>query len=378
MVSDAGLYVALASATTAHEIGGNLMSEQRLVGCFRSLVLLLAAGLISTTAAAQPKQITADFGSWLPSTHPQAVNSFEPWVKLVEEKTQGRVKITLHHGGALGTSKAVLNDVKGGAYQIGLLIPTYYYDTPLFEILIGELPFAISSPELGRRVMTEFLGKYDSGSLKKLKLKSMGILASDPYALFSTSPVRTVGDLKGLKVRTSKVWVPIVKAWGGVPTPMQPEEAYTALDRGTLDVMSYGTSGALSWKYFEVAPYVTRLVSPVTMLAMVMNQGFYDKLPSDLQKLFDEELNPALINMMVATYVKGEDEALKKMAQYFKDKGKGEVIDPTPSQMAGFIKPAKAEWASWVAEADKRGLPGEAMMADFKKILGKNGVELPF
>ncbi len=352
------------------------MTERKLPGCLNRLTSFLVAGFISSGAAAQT--ITADFGSWLPSTHPQAVNSFEPWVKLVDEKTKGRVKITLHHGGALGSSKAVLNDVKGGAYQIGLLIPTYYYDTPLFEMLIGELPFAISSPELGERVMSEFIGKYDSGGLKKLKLKSMGILASDPYALFSRSPVRTVDDLKGQKVRTSKVWMPIVKAWGAVPTPIQPEEAYTALDRGTLDVMSYGTSGAMSWKYFEVAPYVTRLVSPVTMLAMVMNQGFYDKLPPDLQKLFDEELNPALIKMMVATYVKGEDEALEKMAQYFKAKGKGEVINLTPSQMAGFVKPAKAEWESWVAEANKRGLPGEAMMVDFKKILARNGVDLPF
>ncbi len=173
---------------------------------------------------------------------------------MVDVKTHGRVKITLHHGGALGSSKAVLNDVKGGVYQIGLLIPTYYFDTPLFELLIGELPFAISSPELAKRVMNEFVAKYGAGGLAKLKLKNMGILASDPYALFSRTPIWTTNDVKGLKVRTSKVWMPIVKAWGGIPTPIQPEEAYTALDRGTLDVMSYGTSGALSWKYYEVAP----------------------------------------------------------------------------------------------------------------------------
>ncbi len=111
---------------------------------------------------------------------------------------------------------------------------------------------------------------------------------------------------------------------------------------------------------------------------MVMNQSFFDKLPKDLQKLFDEELNPLLIKMLVDTYAKGEKQALEKMAEYFKAKGKGEIIDPTPVQMAGFVKPAQAEWEAWVKEADKRGLPGEAMMADFKKILRSNGVEIPF
>jgi len=97
------------------------MTERKLPGCLNRLTSFLVAGLISSGAAAQT--ITADFGSWLPSTHPQAVNAFEPWVKLVDDKTKGRVKITLHHGGALGSSKAVLNDVKGGASRSACSFP---------------------------------------------------------------------------------------------------------------------------------------------------------------------------------------------------------------------------------------------------------------
>ena len=336
----------------------------------------LVVGTAPTSHASE--QYQADFGSWLPSTHALSVNAFEPWVKLVEQKSNGRVKITLHHGGVLGSSKAVLNDVKGGVYQIGLVVPGYYYDTSMFTLLIGGLPFAIPGPVSGKRVMNEFLRTYEKDIFLKFSLKNMGFLLTDANLLFSTTPIRRVEDLKGLKMRASKDWVPIVKAWEAVPTPMQPEELYAAMERGTMNVVTYSATGSMSWKLFEPAPYVTKLEAPISVIGMVMNRNFYDKLPADLRKQFDEELNPALIDMMVKAYDKGAEEAVEKLVQIFKAKGRGEVITLSAEEKAKFVKPAAAEWDAWVKEANKRGLPGDAMMVDFKAILKKNDIVIPF
>lgn len=336
----------------------------------------LVVGAVSTSHASE--QYQADFGSWLPSTHALNVNAFEPWVKLVEQKSKGRVKITLHHGAVLGSSKTVLNDVKGGVYQIGLIVPGYYYDTPMFTLLIGGLPFAVPGPVSGKRVMNEFLRKYEGDIFQKFNLKNMGVLLTDANLLFSTAPIRRVKDLEGLKMRASKDWVPIVKAWGAVPTPMQPEELYMALERGTMNVVTYSATGSMSWKFFEPAPYVTKLEAPISVIGMVMNRTFYDKLPVDLKKLFDEELNSALIDMMVKTYDKGTEDTLEKIAKIFKTKGKGEIITLSAEEKSKFVKPAAAEWDAWVKEANKRGLPGDVMMTDFKAILRTNGIAIPF
>ncbi len=347
------------------------------ISTFAALATALILGTAPGSWAAEPIQL--EFGNWLPSTHPQSVGSLEPWKKLVEEKTQGRVKVNLYHGGVLGTSRAVLNDVKGGVYHVGLLVAAYYYDTPLFKLLIGELPFALPGPVVGTRVMNEFIEKHGQDAFDKLNVKNVGVFVSDAYVMFGAKPIRRMEDLKGVKLRAAgKAWVQIAKDWGAVPTPMQPEEAYTALERGTLDVMQYSPTGSLGWRYFEPAPYVTKLEAPIIVGGLIMNKAFYDKLPADLKKSFDEELNPALIKMMVNVYEKGASEALEKMSQSFKAKGKGEVIALSPAEKAKFVKPTEPEWTAWVKEANKRGYPGELMMADFKAILKKHGLAPPF
>ena len=347
------------------------------ISTFAALVTALILGAVPGVRAAEPIQL--DLGNWTPSTHHLAVNAFEPWKKIVEQKTQGRVKVNVHHGGVLGTSKATLNDVKGGVYHVGLMVSGYYYDTPLFKLTIGELPFAINSSAVGAKVMTEFVDKHAKDVFDKLSIKNMGVFATDGYVMMSTKPIRRMEDLKGMKLRAAgKAWVQIGKDWGAVPTPMTTEEAYTALERGTLDVMQISPTSGMGYKYHEVAPYVTQLGAPTVVGGMIMNKTFYDKLPADLKKLFDEELNPALVNLITGSYDRGADGSYEKMKEIFKAKGKGEVIALSPEEKAKFVKPTEPEWAAWVKEANKRGYPGDAMMADFKAIMKKNGLVLPF
>lgn len=338
-----------------------------------STALFAAASI--PAGAAEPIQL--EFGNWLPSTHPQSVNSFEPWKKLVEEKTKGRIKVNLYHGGTLGTSRAVLNDVKGGVYHLGLMVSAYYFDTPIFKVTIGELPFALPGPIVGSKILAEWTQKHANDIWDKIGVKSLGVFCTDAYNLFSTKPIRRFEDMKGVKLRAAgKAWVQVAKDWGAVPTPMQPEEAYTALERGTLTAMHYSPAGALGWKYFEPAPYLIRIDSPVVVGGLLLNKAFYDKLPPDLKKMFDEELGPALSNMMIQIYDKVGRDAIDHIANAVK--GKGEIITLSAEERAKFIKVTQPEWDNWVKEANKRGFQGDVMMADFKAIMRKHGVTPPF
>ncbi|NYT61676.1 TRAP transporter substrate-binding protein DctP [Alcaligenaceae bacterium] len=334
-------------------------------------------GAASTAHAQKPIQL--ELGNWLASTAAISVGAMEPWKKLVEEKTNGRVKVNLYHGGVLGSSRAVLDDVRGGVYHVGMAIPAYYYDTAYFKLLVGELPFAFDGAAIGSKVMTEFVQKNGKDVFDKLGVKDVGVAVSDPYVILSTKPIRKLEDLKGERMRVAgKAWVPIVTDWGAVATPMQPENAYTALERGTLGVMQYSPAGAAGWKFFEVAPYVTTVNSPTVVVSLIMNKPFYEKLPDDLKKMFDEELNPAFQQLVAQTYERGAPEALKKMAEYFKERGKGEVINLSPEERSKFVASTQPAWDAWVAEADKRKMGGDAAMADFKEILKKNGIPAPF
>src|SRR5690625_7735416 len=87
---------------------------------------------------------------------------------MVEEKTDGRVKVHVHQGSALGKSTSVYQDVRGGLYDLGVVVPNYIYDTKFFPYTIGNLPFALDGPDGAMTVLQEFVEKYAIPNLEEI------------------------------------------------------------------------------------------------------------------------------------------------------------------------------------------------------------------
>ncbi len=92
--------------------------------------------------------------------------------------------------------------------------------------------------------------------------------------------------------------------------------------------------------------------------------------------MFDDDLGPELSKLLTETHTKELDNAYKELATLVE--GRGEIIELTNDELKGFKAPAKLVWDDWVKEANKKGYPGDQMMADFKEMLKAEGVELPF
>jgi TRAP-type transport system periplasmic protein len=325
---------------------------------------------------ASKEVIEMNVSNFNPSTHHYAYNVYEPWKKLVEEKSDGRIKVNLYHGGTLGKSSTVLEDVGGGLADVGLVVSTYYYDTKFFPYTIGNLPFAVPDSAKGAKVMTKFGEKYAKDAFEDVHYLG-GVTTTDAYDLFATKPVKNIKDVKGLKMRVQgKGDTQVVENWGAVPVSLPLEEFYEALEKGTLDTGFYTPIGAVGNKYYEAGPYITKMGITVTPLIPVMNNDFYEKLPDDLKKMFDEEFGPRLSELFTESYTKEVDNAYKELEKQVK--GKGEFITPSAGDLSGFKKSSKSVWDDWVKDADKMGYPGEEMMKEFKKLLKEEGVELPF
>lgn len=362
----------------------------------RSNILIICAGLIlalllagcgnkeTTNTSENPKLpekskeevFELNVNSPVASTHHLGKNLFEPWKKYVEEKTNGRVKVNLYHGGALGNSTTSWQDINNRVYDVGLVFPTYYYDTELFPLTISNLSFAFSDLKAANNIIKKFNEKYGKDIFKNSKL--IASVASDPYEIFSTKPIKTVGDIKGNKMRVQgKNETALVKGWGGSPVTVETAELYTAFDKNIIDIGIYTPVGAIGQKLYEVAPYTTSNAGVYTTPFMgVMNKEFFDSLPADLQKLFEEDINPKFEELFRDSYFK-ELEAAR--AEYKKQvEGKGEVIEISKEELKKFKAIAKDQWDSWVKDADNKGYDGEAIMKDFKSMIEDEGLELPF
>ena len=353
-------------------------------------LLFVAALVLSGCGGGQPAAVQKDdrgennassevfemnVGNWQPSTHHYAYNVLEPWKEYVEEKTGGRIKVNLYHGGTLGSSTSAWEDVKGGVYDVGLVVATYYFDSELFPYTIGNLPFAFPDAVTAARVVEKIGEKYAKDAFNDVVL--MGVTSTDPYDLFSTKPVRKVEDMKNAKMRVQgKSDSELIKSLGTTPVSMSVNETYEALQKGTLDMTFYTPIGGVGMKFYEVAPYITKMGVSVTPLLAVMNQSFYDKLPDDLKQMFDEDFNPKLIELYNESYTKELEKAYEELEKLVE--GKGEIITLTPKELNEFKKHAKGQWDKWVEDANARGYDGEAMMNDFKQLIQEEGLELPF
>jgi TRAP-type C4-dicarboxylate transport system substrate-binding protein len=109
-------------------------------------------------------------------------------------------------------------------------------------------------------------------------------------AIFSKRPLRTVENFKGLKVRVHSVALgSLIAGLGGQPLTIPFAEAYTALERGTLDAGITGTKPGFGRRWYEVTKYIVGPISMRPHVALSINKSSWQRLPADIQKIPKEE-----------------------------------------------------------------------------------------
>jgi TRAP-type C4-dicarboxylate transport system substrate-binding protein len=104
-----------------------------------ALVWFLTA-LAPPTGWAQDKPIELRLSHWLPIGHNHHRNVLVPWARTVEERSQGRLKVTIYPGGTLGKPADHWDMIKDGIADIGW--GTHNYTAGRFPLTsVGDLPF---------------------------------------------------------------------------------------------------------------------------------------------------------------------------------------------------------------------------------------------
>src|SRR5690606_37083529 len=101
-------------------------------------------------------------------------------------------------------------------------------------------------------------------------------------------------DFEGLKTRTQGSNDSyLAESWGGSPVTLPLTDIYSGLQTGIIDLTLNTSMGdATALKLDEVAEYATKFKFNRVAISFIMSKEFLNELPSDLQTLFEEELNP--------------------------------------------------------------------------------------
>jgi tripartite ATP-independent transporter DctP family solute receptor len=250
--------------------------------CFLSFLVIFFLCAMNHGVWAQ--QYKWKLGHVLSPTHPYNLAAVE-FAKAVEKDTNGRVNIEVHHSGALGSEKDMIEQVRFGAMEMSLMSTgSLRIIEPKLEI--EELPYAWPTRQHAYAALDGELGiKLNS----LLEPKGIYVLAwlENGYR-HMTNNARSIykpEDLKGLKIRSAEVQMRLdtFKLLGIQPTPMPFTELFMALQQGTVDGQENPLSIIYTSKFFEVQKYLSLTGHIWGSANFEINKGIWDKLPKDIQ-----------------------------------------------------------------------------------------------
>jgi TRAP-type mannitol/chloroaromatic compound transport system substrate-binding protein len=235
-----------------------------------------------------------------PSNFPVFGDAVENFKKYAEEMSDGRLNIRIDSANKHKAAFGVFDMVKSGQYDMGHSASYYWKGKVPNTLYFTTMPFGMTAEE-------QYAWFYYGGGMELMdKVYAEHNLYSFPggntgnqMGGWFQKEIKTVDDLKGLKMRIPGFAGEVISKLGVNVTNIAPGELYTALDRGTIDALEWvGPSLDLRMGFHKVAPYYyTGWHEPATELQFLVNRKFMDKLPADLQAILKNAMKLASYDM---------------------------------------------------------------------------------
>jgi TRAP-type C4-dicarboxylate transport system substrate-binding protein len=324
---------------------------------------LAIVGFPLGSAVAQDKPIELKFSSWVSPVHGHHTQVMVPWAKMIEEKSGGRLKVTIYPGSTLGKPADHVDLVKNGIADVAFASPGY---TPgRFPLVsVAELPLLFKTGKGGSQALWSLYDKHLKAEFKDVKMLWIWVHPPGQFHL-AKKPVRVLEDLAGLKIRAATpILTNMVKALGATPVSLAAPETYTALERGVVDGTIFPWEAIASFKLAEVLRHHAVVNLYASPLFTFMNQKKYDSLPPDLRKVIDDLSGAWGAEFTGAAWDRNENDGIEAARKA------GATIYTVPGEerqrWAAKLKPVEDEW---VKSMEAKGLPGRQVLDDLREAI---------
>lgn len=305
----------------------------------KRIAFAIAALAVSGAVLAQQQITLRGITPWTPDY--DLSKGFFTFQQLVNEKLKGKVSVSYVGGPEVAAPNQQFQALKNGVVDV-LLGAAAYYRTEV--PMAWAVQFVEKTPPELRKS-----GWYDV--MRKIHLDQGGVIylantaaGGGAFRLYMAKKIDKP-DFKGLKIRVSPVYTPLVSALGGAPISMAPGEIFTGLERKVVDGFGWTYTGIDTLGLHEVSKYVIDHPFYSLDTVILVNKGVWDKLPPDIQKALEEvaqETERRQLAYMQAS-LKKEDEKLRKLGL--------ELIKFSPADAERYVRTAYD--AGWKDFAEK-------------------------
>ena len=212
--------------------------------------------------------------------------------KLVKERTNGRVEITVFANSQLGGVNEMVDGVRSGAISmahhdfgsLGRIVP----NTAVFNT-----PFMYRDPEHAMRAtdpaLSPALREINQELVQKGNMRIVAALFQGTRQLTSKEKVLSIKDMQGKKYRgvPIKLWSSMLTGMGAVATPVEVSELATALATGLVVGQENPLPNIYNLKLYEVQKYVMLTGHMQSILSVFVNERAWQQIPAADRKIVE-------------------------------------------------------------------------------------------
>lgn len=218
----------------------------------------------------------------------------------LEELSGGEVLVDIQASGVMGDEKTVLANILGGDTSVDIVrisafaLNQYGAEKSVFL----TLPYVFTSEDHYWKFVESDLAKEMLAESKEKGLPFNGLAYGEEgfRHFFSKTEVKTIEDLKGLKIRVSDdpIMTGMIAGLGASFTPVSFGELYSALQTGVVDCAEQPITNYLSNSFQEVAPYMIKDGHTLGTIELIATDAALAKLSEEQQAMVQEAADYAM------------------------------------------------------------------------------------
>lgn len=290
------------------------------------------------------------------------------FAKLVDERTNGRVKVEVFPNSQLYNDNKVLEAMRlSTSKTTGIMAAPSLSKFVKFSKTLQtfDLPYLFSNVNDVHKVVDSPLMSRLSTGLDKKGLRALTVWDNGMkvFSIKGDKPLKnTPSDFEGMKFRiqSSNIAASMIRNLGGTPQKLPFKEVYTALGQGVVDGQENAWSNVYTKKFYEVQDYISVSNHSYLGYLVVVSDEFWSNLPADIRNTVSAALKEA--TEANRKYAAIADKADRKKIE---DDKYAKVVDMTNAERDAWRKATAPVWAEFRDEI------GGDLIDDVKKLLGR-------
>ncbi len=339
----------------------------------KPVMLAVAVAAALGAAPARAQDVVLKLHHFLPPQATIQAQVFNPWCEKIGKESGGKIKCQIYPAMQLGgTPPQLFDQAKDGVADIVWTVPTYQAGR-FIKSEVFELPFMAKNAETGSPALWEYVQKNATDEFKGVKILAMH-LHDGSLLHFAGKPVKTLEDLKGLKVRgPTRIGAKFLTALGATPVQMPLPQVPESVSKGVIDGAMVPWEGVPPIKLQEIAKFHTDTAAGAprmsnTIFVIAMNEAKYNSLPADVKKVIDANSGIEW-SKQIGRAFDGTTEPAKKLAT-----AAGGVFDTlTQAEYDRWVKQTEGVNKEWIGDVGAKGGNGEALLNDARALIKKYG-----